>query len=118
ADPPGFNVINLDRPPGAARFTTRERRLVHLFHHELARLIGPVLSRRPDEFESHLPPRLRQVLDGLLEGDGEKQVAARLGLSRPTVQEYVKALYRRFDVSSRSELLVRLLKYRGSRFGR
>ena len=57
-----------------------------------------------------LPPRLRQTLDCLLDGDSEKQVAARLGLSRHTVHEYVKALYRRLGITTRAELMVRYLR--------
>ncbi|QDV38512.1 helix-turn-helix transcriptional regulator [Tautonia plasticadhaerens] len=109
-DPRAIHLIVLLRPPGAARFAERERRLVHLLHHELARLVGPVLLREPDRVITGLPPRLRQVLECLLEGDSEKQVAVRLGLSRPTVHEYVTALYRRFEVSSRAELLARCLR--------
>jgi len=41
----------------------------------------------------------------LLIGDGEKQVAIKLGLSRHTVHQYVKELYEALNVSSRSELL-------------
>ena len=41
----------------------------------------------------------------LLEGDAEKQVAAKLGLSKHTVHEYVKMIYQQLGVSSRSELL-------------
>ena len=52
-----------------------------------------------------LQPRLRKVMQHLLEGDGEKQVAAKLNLSRHTVHEYVKMLYHQLGVSSRSELL-------------
>ena len=74
--------------------------------------MGGVLLREPDRALTGLPPRLRQVLGCLLEGDSEKQVAARLGLSRPTVHEYVTALYRLFDVSSRAELLARCLRLR------
>jgi len=54
---------------------------------------------------SHLSPRQQQVLEGLKEGLSEKQLAVRLGISRHTVHVYVKALYRRYHVSSRSELL-------------
>lgn len=111
-DPPAIHTIVLHRPLGAPRFTPRERRLAHLFHHELARLMGPVLLREPDRIVSGLPPRLRQVLDLLLEGEGEKQVATRLGISRSTVHEYVVNLYRRFDVSSRAELLAHCLRRR------
>jgi two-component system nitrate/nitrite response regulator NarL len=50
---------------------------------------------------------MRQTLALLLAGDSEKQIAHRLGLSQHTVHVYVKALYRRYDVSSRGELLAR-----------
>lgn len=57
-----------------------------------------------------LSPRLRQTLACLLEGDGEKQVAARLGLSAPTTHQYVTALYRHFGVRSRAQLLTHFLR--------
>jgi DNA-binding NarL/FixJ family response regulator len=52
-------------------------------------------------------------LQHLLEGDAEKQVALKLGLSPHTVHEYVKVLYRKLEVSSRSELLARFIGRRG-----
>ncbi|MGA3066711.1 MAG: helix-turn-helix transcriptional regulator [Tepidisphaeraceae bacterium] len=52
-----------------------------------------------------LSPRQQQTLEGLKEGLSEKQLAVRLGISRHTVHVYVKAVYLRFQVSSRSELL-------------
>lgn len=57
-----------------------------------------------------LAPRERDVLSSLLEGDSEKQVAARLQLSAATVHEYVGALYRRFAVHSRGELMAIFLR--------
>jgi DNA-binding CsgD family transcriptional regulator len=57
-----------------------------------------------------LPLRMRQTLEGLLAGDSEKQVAAKLGLSRHTVHVYVKQLYKHYDVSSRAELLAQWVK--------
>jgi DNA-binding CsgD family transcriptional regulator len=59
---------------------------------------------------SELSPRLEQTLRHLLGGDSEKQVARKLALSQHTVHVYVKALYRRFEVSSRAELLAKHLK--------
>jgi DNA-binding CsgD family transcriptional regulator len=47
------------------------------------------------------------VLLCLFEGDSEKQVAARLGIGRDTVHEYVRRLHRHFEASSRGELLAR-----------
>ena len=57
-----------------------------------------------------LPPRLCQTLACLLEGDSEKQVANRLGLSRDTTHQYVTALYRHFGVGSRAQLMAYVLK--------
>jgi DNA-binding CsgD family transcriptional regulator len=51
---------------------------------------------------------VREALACLLEGDGEKQAAARMGLSPETVHQYVKALYRHYRVESRAELLTRV----------
>ena len=60
---------------------------------------------------SDLPPRVRQVLVCLMEGDSEKQVALRLGISPYTVHDYVKQLHHRFEVSSRGELLSRCRRF-------
>lgn len=57
-----------------------------------------------------LPPRLHQTLGHLLQGDGEKQIALKLGLSQHTVHVYVKSLHKRFNVSSRAELLARFIR--------
>jgi DNA-binding CsgD family transcriptional regulator len=102
----GFALI---RPPAEERFGVRQRRLLHLFHDELWRHVGRALARPGGPFAG-LSSRLREVLNCLLEGDGEKQVAARLGLSRHTVHDYVGELYRRFGVCSRPELLALCLR--------
>jgi hypothetical protein len=46
----------------------------------------------------------------MLEGDSEKQIAARLGLSQPTTHQYVTALYRHFGVQSRAQLFAHFLR--------
>jgi DNA-binding NarL/FixJ family response regulator len=55
-----------------------------------------------------LTAREREVVQGLVDGQGEKQVAQRLGLSMQTVHAHVKNIYRKLQVGSRSELLSRL----------
>lgn len=60
---------------------------------------------------AELPPRQRQTLALLLEGKREKEVASELALSPSTVHEYVRALYRRFGVSSRAELSAHFLDH-------
>lgn len=57
-----------------------------------------------------LPPRPRQVLRCLLEGDSNKQVARRLGISQDTVKEHVNRIFRHFGVQSRQELLARWIQ--------
>jgi DNA-binding CsgD family transcriptional regulator len=82
-----------------------------LFHREVCRFLGTKLADMFGPTVTDLAPRLRQVLTFLLEGDGEKQVAARLGISRHTVHEHVKRLHRHFGVASRSELLSRTNRF-------
>jgi DNA-binding CsgD family transcriptional regulator len=76
---------------------------------EFCRLVGAEYSAPPPSLTAGLSPRHGQTLLRLLEGDSEKQVAARLGVSPHTVHVYVKALHRRFNVSSRGELLARFV---------
>jgi DNA-binding CsgD family transcriptional regulator len=106
----GIVVICLQRAIGERDFSSREQRLLNFFHGELGRLIGRSLVSAVEPGPRQLPRRLRQTLACLLEGDSEKQVAARLGLSPNTVHQYVTALYRRVGVQSRAELLAHALK--------
>jgi DNA-binding CsgD family transcriptional regulator len=105
-----MSAIALNRAIGDRDFTERERRLLEFFHAEVARLIGGPLVSATEPGIEQLSPRLRQTLACLLEGDSEKQVAARLGLSPATVHQYVTALYRHFGVQSRAQLVVHVLR--------
>jgi DNA-binding CsgD family transcriptional regulator len=109
------NAVIAFRQLGGGIFRRRERRLVRLLHRELGRHFGMALATLDDPSPSDLTPRLRDTLRCLLEGDGEKQVAARLGVSTLTVHCYVKALYRHFGVASRPELLAYFLRRSGLR---
>jgi DNA-binding CsgD family transcriptional regulator len=81
----------------------------------LGRVIRPPDSplddrrRAAGEAAARLSPRLREVLDGLLAGEGEKELAGRLLLSKHTVHQYAKLIYRHFDVRSRAELSALLM---------
>jgi len=103
------HLLTLKRPPGEREFEPREMRLVHLFHHELNEALGAKLAFPSPVAVEALPPRLRQVLDCLLQGDSEQQAARQLRISAHTVHEYAKRLHRRFGVSSRGELLACVL---------
>jgi DNA-binding NarL/FixJ family response regulator len=66
---------------------------------ELARL-GAVAGR--DRVGEGLTPRELQVLRGLAAGERNKEIAARLGVSRRTVDRHVSNLYAKLRVSSRA----------------
>jgi DNA-binding CsgD family transcriptional regulator len=104
------NVITSHRKIGERDFSPREVRLLEFFHMELRPLIGRQLVSATESGPGTLGRRLRQTLACLAEGDSEKQVAARLGISPTTVHQYVTDLYRRFGVQSRGQLLAHVLR--------
>jgi DNA-binding CsgD family transcriptional regulator len=110
SDTGAISVIALHRAQGEREFSPRERRLLSFFHGEFGRLIGRSLVSALEPSPDKLPPRLRQTLACLLEGDTEKQVAARLGVSHATTHQYVTALYRHFRVRSRAQLLAHMIR--------
>lgn len=58
-----------------------------------------------------LSPRERQVLELLAQGLLYKQIAARLELTTKTVNEYVKSIYKKLHVHSRTEAVVKFLHH-------
>ncbi len=107
----------LVRPAGESDFNARARAFVHEAHAAVVPLIGGPLAGIDELSPGDLPPRVRAVLRCLLEGDSDKQIAARLGISRYTVNEYVKAIFVHFGVATRAELLARWVRRGwGSRF--
>jgi len=100
----------LSRAEGRRDFDARDRLLVHEVVVALTPLIGGALARFAEPSPRDLAPRVRKVLACLLEGDGDKQMAARLGISPYTVNQYVKQVYRHFGVRSRPELLARWIR--------
>ncbi len=58
-----------------------------------------------------LSPRMLQTLRCLLQGDSEKQIAAKLGISPHTIHVYVKSIYKHYNVFSRAELLAKWVQW-------
>jgi DNA-binding CsgD family transcriptional regulator len=114
SSPGGISVVCLQRPLAERDFSPREQRLLNFFHGELGPLVGHALVSATEPDLGRLSPRLRQTLRCLVEGDSEKQVAARLGLSQATTHQYVTMLYRRFGVHTRAQLLVHVLRRAGN----
>ena len=87
----------------------RRRRLVAMF---CSMLGDQVVAGKPINGGGEpLSKRQRETLELLLTGNAEKQIAARLNISRHTVHVYVKSLYKRFDVNSRPELLAKWVRH-------
>lgn len=103
-------AITLSLTPSQRRlFSARDRLLVALLHSELGWLYQPELALVSADVLK-LTPRQQQTLHSLLAGHGEKQIARQMGLSPNTVHHHVKAVYKHFRVSSRSELLARWVR--------
>jgi DNA-binding CsgD family transcriptional regulator len=83
-----------DRP-----FTARDVAIVDIVH------ANQQVYALPDRGISRFSQRHRQVLDALLAGNSEKQIARKLDISQHTVHFYVKALYESLKVCSRPELM-------------
>jgi DNA-binding CsgD family transcriptional regulator len=103
ADTNCVSIMGFHRPFGDRPFSERETVLIRVIHEELSRLWS---SKREALPRRSLTPRLRDTLRHLLSGMSEKQIADVMELSRQTVHDYVKALYRRYGVGSRSQLHV------------
>lgn len=106
-----YSEVFLCRAPGESDFSGRAKAIVREVHAAIAPLVGNALARFNDPCPSDLPPRTRQVLGCLLEGDSDKQVAARLGMSGHTVNGHTKVLFRHFGVQTRMELLARWVRH-------
>ena len=102
--------LYLLRPVGERDYNGRQRAIAAETMAMVAPLVGGPLARLGEPAPAELPPRLRQVLRCLLEGDSDKQIAARLRISRYTVNQYTKMVYRHFGVCARSELLARWVR--------
>lgn len=102
--PTTFTGAGFHRRQGKPDFADRERAIVHLVFGQVDWLHrhGTNLPIGPKTLQ--LTARERDVLAFLLNGDSRKQIAAALGISEHTVSDYLKQLYRHFNVSSRGEL--------------
>ncbi|QSQ19186.1 helix-turn-helix transcriptional regulator [Pyxidicoccus parkwayensis] len=96
--------IGLYRERSGRPFDEADRELLHVFHAECGAMLGTEASH-----DIKLTQRERQTLELLLQGLGDKQIAARLGISRFTVNQYTKSIYRHFGVQSRAALIAKVL---------
>jgi len=109
-NPQAHSGILANRATGEKPFSARDTAILAEVQQSFAPLVGRSLARFAEPSPATLPPRVREVLRCMLEGDGDKQIAARLNIRPHTVNQYVKAIHKHFGVSSRAELLARWIK--------
>jgi DNA-binding CsgD family transcriptional regulator len=72
----------------------------------LARRLGRWMNVYRDPVAKGLAPQPRQVLRHLLAAKSTDEIARTMSIGEGTVRNYIKELFRRFEVRSREELLV------------
>jgi DNA-binding CsgD family transcriptional regulator len=90
----------LMRAAGDPPFTAEDCEVLHLVHLGVGRLFV--------ERQAELPPRVRETLEVLLTGAGDKEIAGELGISPHTVRQYVKVILKAYGVESRAQLIARM----------
>ena len=102
--------ILLNRRRGRRDYLAREIAIVREANSLVAPLVGGPLARFEDPSPMALAKQKRRVLACLLEGDSDKQIAAKMKLSRHTINHYTKSIYKYFVVNGRSELMARWIR--------
>jgi len=79
----------------------------------IARKVVQLLQTMPVPGDEHtdLSERERQVLDGLAAGRLYKQIAQQMGVSIHTVRSYIRRIYEKLHVRSRTEAVAKYLGY-------
>ncbi len=78
----------------------------------IARQVLAMLNMQAPGKEYGLAPREREVLDGLVKGKTVKEIASDMGVSYHTVDTYLRRLYEKLDVQSRSRAVSKALQER------
>lgn len=111
---PGCNIETdggvYARATGRRDFSGRDKAVIAAAQATIVRWVGGPLARFDEPSPAALPPRVRAVLRCVLEGDSDKQIAARLKISKYTVNQYTRVIYTHFGVVSRAELLARWVR--------
>lgn len=106
-----LQTLVFHRDVADGKFAANAKYLVKMMHHEMAELLEKKLALPASHRDTgSLPPRMAQVLDNLLKGQSEKQIAAHLHISHHTVNRHVQRLYQHFGVNSRGKLIALLSK--------
>jgi DNA-binding CsgD family transcriptional regulator len=105
-----LSAVSIHRRMDEPLFTARDLRIAHIVLTEVPWLHPKANAGRDSAGVPALSPRRRTVFMLLVQGYSRGRIASNLELSRHTVDEYVKEIYRHFDVHSQAELIGRFTK--------
>ncbi len=103
------SMIGLYRRFDRPFFNEDESRIAHIVLSEIPSLHEAISPVELNGEVTGLSPRLRQVLNLLLQGYSRKEIASALTLSIHTVGDYIAEIYKRFEVHSQTDLVRRFL---------
>ncbi len=102
--PPSLSAISFHRKKEKPPFSIRDRSIVELVFEQVGWLHRDAAKECTGKVVENLSRREKQVLTFLLDGRSNKQIAALLELSEYTVGDYIKSIFKHFEVHSRGEL--------------
>lgn len=105
-------VLVLHRHADAGPFLDCNVQMVRLLHDHSPWLFESSRNSALTDRVLRLSPRLREVLEAMLDGLSEKEIAARLGITFSTTHSYVKRLYMCMGMRSRAEIMAQCLPHR------
>ena len=102
--PPGrlLDAIREAHDGGAPMSPEVARKVIRAFQ-----MTGP-----PEKFEENLTPQEQRLLKLLSEGNSYQEIADHLGISLNTVRTYIRSVYEKLHVHSRSEAVSKALRNR------
>lgn len=108
-DGEAYSCIGFHRRLGSLRFSSEEVEFVSVVFPAIDWLHATTPLGPTSSCVTELSPRERQVFMLLLKGTSRNDIANQLKLSSHTITDYIKEIYRKLDVSSRPELLLKFL---------
>jgi DNA-binding NarL/FixJ family response regulator len=85
--------------------------------HKGGSVMSPIIARKVVDYfapkrtyNEPLTAKEQQVIAAMVDGLSYKMIAARLGVSLETVRQHIKNIYRKLQVNSKTEVIVKTLK--------
>lgn len=107
-------AIEMGVRPDGRSFSEGDVAVLNATLHELSRRAVLAFGRTTSNPMNRITPREQLILEQLALGRTVKQIAETLARSPHTIHDHVKSLHRKLNVSSRGELIARVLGHIGA----